>query len=40
MDSTEEYNQYSARRFELQWSCHAFLYWLNITTTFCITTTF
>lgn len=31
MDSTQEYNQYFARRFEWQWSCHAFLYWLNNT---------
>ena len=31
MDSTEEYNQYFARRFEWQWSCRAFSYWLNNT---------
>ena len=31
MDSTQEYNQYFARRFEWQWSCRAFSYWLNNT---------
>lgn len=31
LDSTQEYNQYFARRFEWQWSCRAFSYWLNNT---------
>ena len=31
LDSTDEYNHYFARRFEWQWSCRAFLFWLNNT---------
>ena len=31
MDSTQEYNQYFARRFDWQWSCRKFQYWLNNT---------